>query len=139
MSMSNNIRQGVKKRKEDYSSEQELRDLLNSATSKSLKLFIQRMEAGEIPIDNISDFIRVIGAYKEINGISEVMDGQGNTGALPEINMRQDKALQDQIQEGKITTDEEGRMDVMDMSADDMADLIRKLDAAKNAENEGAF
>ncbi|ANY29211.1 hypothetical protein [Bacillus phage PK16] len=137
--MSNNIRQGVKKRKEDYSSEQELRDLLNSATSKSLKLFIQRMEAGEIPIDNISDFIRVIGAYKEINGISEVMDGQGNTGALPEINMRQDKALQDQIQEGKITTDEEGRMDVMDMSADDMADLIRKLDAAKNAENEGAF
>ncbi|QFP93386.1 UNVERIFIED_ORG: hypothetical protein Xoosp15_121 [Xanthomonas phage Xoo-sp15] len=139
MSMSNNIKQGVKKRKEDYSSEQELRDLLNSATSKSLKLFIQRMEAGEIPIDNISDFIRVIGAYKEINGISEVMDGQGNTGALPEINMRQDKALQDQIQDGKITADEEGRMDVMDMSAQDMADLIRKMDAAQNAENEGAF
>lgn len=139
MSMSSNIKQGVKKRKEDFSSEQEVRELLNSATSKSLKLFIQRMEAGEIPIDNISDFIRVIGAYKEINGISEVMDGQGNTGALPEINMRQDKALQDQIQEGKITTDEEGRMDVMDMSAEDMADLIRKMDAAQNAENEGAF
>ncbi len=139
MSMSNNIKQAVKKRKEDFSSEQELRELINSATSKSLKLFIQRMEAGEIPIDNISDFIRVIGAYKEINGISEVMDGQGNTGALPEINMRQDKALQDQIQEGKITADEEGRMDVMDMSAEDMADLIRKMDAAQNAENEGAF
>lgn len=139
MSMSNNIKQAVKKRKEDFSSEQELRELINSATSKSLKLFIQRMEAGEIPIDNISDFIRVIGAYKEINGISEVMDGQGNTGALPEINMRQDKALQDQIQEGKITANEEGRMDVMDMSAEDMADLIRKMDAAQNAENEGAF
>lgn len=54
MSMSNNIKQAVKKRKEDFSSEQELRELINSATSKSLKLFIQRMEAGEIPIDNIS-------------------------------------------------------------------------------------
>ncbi|AMO26040.1 hypothetical protein Thu_52 [Bacillus phage Thurquoise] len=139
MSMSNNIKQGVKKRKEDYSSEQELRDLLNSATSKSLKLFIQRMEAGEVPIDNISDFIRVIGAYKEINGISEVMDGQGNTGALPEINMRQDKALQDRVQDGTINADEEGRMDVMNMSVDDMADLIRHMDAAQNAENEGAF
>ncbi|ALO79474.1 hypothetical protein HOBO_53 [Bacillus phage Hobo] len=137
--MSSNIKQGVKKRKEDFSSEQELRELINSAASKSLKLFIQRMESGEIPIDNISDFIRVIGAYKEINGITEVMDGQGNTGMLPEINMRQDKVLKDQIQEGKITADEEGRMDVMDMSAEDMADLIRKLDTAQNAENEGAF
>ncbi|AHN66535.1 terminase small subunit [Bacillus phage Bcp1] len=137
--MSSNIKQGVKKRKEDFSSEQELRELINSAASKSLKLFIQRMEAGEIPIDNISDFIRVIGAYKEINGITEVMDGQGNTGMLPEINMRQDKVLKDQIQEGKITADEEGRMDVMDMSAEDMAELIRKLDTAQNAENEGAF
>jgi len=139
MSMSNNIKQGVKKKKEDFSSEQELRELINSAASKSLKLFIQRMESGEIPIDNISDFIRVIGAYKEINGITEVMDGQGNTGMLPEINMRQDKVLKDQIQEGKIAADEEGRMDVMDMSVDDMADLIRKLDTAQNAENEGAF
>ncbi|AFQ96317.1 hypothetical protein [Bacillus phage vB_BceM_Bc431v3] len=137
--MSNNIKQGVKKKKEDFSSEQELRELINSAASKSLKLFIQRMESGEIPIDNISDFIRVIGAYKEINGITEVMDGQGNTGMLPEINMRQDKVLKDQIQEGKIAADEEGRMDVMDMSVDDMADLIRKLDTAQNAENEGAF
>lgn len=139
MSMADNIKQKIQKKKENFSSEAELRDLINSAASKSLKKFIQRLDSGEIPIDNISDFIRVIGAYKEINGISDVMDGQGTSGALPEINMRQEKVLDDTIQKGKAATDEEGRVNVMDMTAEDVANLIREMDIAQNRENEGAF
>lgn len=139
MSMADNIKSGVKKRKEDFSSESELRDLINMAASKSLKKFIQRLDSGEIPIDNISDFVRVIGAYKEINGISDVMEGQGGQGQLPELSMKQDKVIEDKIQQGKIITNEEGRVNVMDMSAEEMAELIREMDIAQNQENEGAF
>lgn len=139
MSMADKLRQGIQKKKEGFSSEAELRDLLNSATTTSLKQFIQRMEAGEIPIDNISDFIRVIGAYKEINGISEAMDGKAGQAALPELNMRQDKIIEDRVQGGKMAKNEEDRVDIMDMSAEDMAELIREMDIAQNQENEGAF
>lgn len=137
--MADNLRQGIKKKKEDFSSESELRDLINSAASKSLKKFIQRMDAGEIPIDNISDFIRIIGAYKEINGISEAMEGTAGTGQLPELNMRTEKVINDQINDGKLKTNEEDRINVMDMSAEDMQELIKNIDIAQNRENEGSF
>lgn len=139
MSMADNLRQGVKKKKEGFSSESELRDLINSTATKALRQFIQRMDAGEIPIDNISDFIRVIGAYKEINGITEVMDGQQGQGTLPELNMRTEKVLEEQVQSGKIKKTEEDRVNIMDMSAEDMAKLIREIDIAQNKENEGSF
>lgn len=139
MSMSDNIKGGIMKRRNDTSSEQELRDLINSAASKSLKKFIQRLDSGEIPIDNMSDFVRVLGAYKEINGISDAMDGAAGAGALPEINMTQGKVLDDTVEEGVMTSDEEGRLDVGDMSEDDVAELIRKMDIEQNKENEGTF
>lgn len=139
MSMTDNIRRGVKKKQGGFSSEAELRDLINSAASKSLKQFIQRLDAGEIPIDNISDFIRVIGAYKEINGISEAMEGVADSGRLPELNMRTEKVLEDNINKGKIKKTEEDRVDVMDMSTEDMAELIRQLDIAQNKTNEESF
>lgn len=139
MSMAENIKQNIKKRKEGFSSEAELRELINVASSKALKQFIQRLDTGEIPIDNISDFIRVIGAYKEINGISDVMEGQQGQGQLPELNMKTDKVIEDHIQEGKLKKTEDERIDVMDMSSEDMAELIRQLDIAQNKENEGAY
>jgi hypothetical protein len=139
MGMADNLRQGIRKKKEGFSSEAEVRDLINSASTKVLKQFIQRMDAGEIPIDNISDFIRVIGAYKEINGISEAMDGNAGSGQLPELNMRTEKVLNDQVNNGKLKKTEEDRIDIMDMSTDDMADLIRQIDIAQNRENEGSF
>jgi hypothetical protein len=139
MSMADNIRNRIQKKKEGFSSESEVRDLINSAASKSLKKFIQRLDSGEIPIDNVSDFIRIIGAYKEINGISEAMDGNAGAGALPEINMKQDKVLEDSVQKGKMTASEEGRLDVMDMSEEDVAELLRHMDIAQNQQNEGSF
>ena len=139
MSMADNIRNGVKNKRSGLSSEEELRDLLNSAVSKSMKQFIQRIESGEVPIDNMADFIRVLGAYKEINNISDTLEGSSGQSTLPELNMRQEKVLNETIESGKIVADEEGRMDVSDMSSEDVADLVRQFDIAQNQENEGAF
>ncbi|AIW03354.1 hypothetical protein CPT_Mater197 [Bacillus phage Mater] len=137
--MADNIRKRMEKKKVSMSSESEVRELLNDSISTSLLKFIQRLQSGDIPIDNMSDLARVYGMYKEINGITEAMEGRAGQSALPEINMKQGKALEDTIQEGKITTDEEGRLDVMDMSTDDVAELIRQFDIAQNKENESAF
>lgn len=139
MTMADNLRNKIAKKKADYSSEAELRDLINEAASTAMKQFIQRMTSGEIPIDNMSDFMRVVGVYKEINGISEALEGQGGTSTLPEISMKHDKVLEDNVREGKIKVDEEDLLDVSDMSADDVADLIRQMDIEQNKANEGSF
>jgi len=138
MSMTNKLRQELNNKKDHGSSEEALRDLINSAASKSLKQFIQRLDSGEIPVDNMSDLTRVLGIYKEINGIDSAMEGQEGQGTLPELNMRQERALNDTLQEGKATADEKGRMDISDMSEDDVSELIRKMDIAQNKENEEA-
>lgn len=139
MSMSDNIKNKIHKKKAEFSSEAELRDLINEASSRAMKMFIQRMSAGEIPIDNMSDFMRVVGVYKEINGISEAMEGNTGSSTLPEISMKQDKVLEDTVREGKIDVDEEGLLDVSDMSSEDVAELIRQMDITQNKTNEGSF
>jgi hypothetical protein len=139
MSMADSIKNKIQKKKAEFSSEAELRDLINEAASKAMKQFIQRMSSGEIPIDNMSDFMRVVGVYKEINGISEAMEGQTTGGALPEISMKQDKVFEDTVREGKIDVDEEGLLDVTDMSSEEVAELLRQMDIAQNKANEGSF
>jgi len=139
MSMADNIRKKAQQRKTGVSSENEVRDMFNTVASKSLLKFLQRIDTGEIPIDNYSDFIRVLGAYKELNGISEAMEGSGGQSTLPEISMKEDKIVEDTISSGKLTTDEEGLISTDDMSEEDMAELLRQLDIAQNQKNEGAF
>ena len=139
MSMADNIRRKAQQRKTGVSSESEVRDMFNTVASKSLLKFLQRIDTGEIPIDNYSDFIRVLGAYKELNGIQEAMEGSGGQSTLPEISMKEDKIVEDTISSGKLTTDEEGLISTDDMSEEDMAELLRQLDIAQNQKNEGAF
>lgn len=138
MSMADKLRRNIKKDKE-RTSEEEVRDSLNSAASKSLKQFIQRLDTGEIPIDNISDFVRVLGAYKEINEIESALEGSTASSALPEINQRQERVFNDLETEGKLEADEEGTIDVSALSTDDVSDLIRDMDTAQNKDNEETF
>lgn len=139
MSMADNIRKKAEQRKAGLSNESEVRDIFNTAASKSLRKFLQRIDTGEIAIDNMSDFVRLLGAYKEINGISEAMEGTAGQSMLPEISMKQEKVVEDTIAEGKMVTDEEGMVNVDDMSTEDMAELLRQLDIAQNQTNEGSF
>jgi len=137
--MADNLRKRVEQRKTGLSSESDVRELFNIAASKALNKYLQRISTGEIAIDNMADFVRILGAYKEINGIAEAMDGKTGQSMLPEINMKQDKVIEEQITEGKLVTDEEGQVDVSGMSVEDVADLLRDLDIAQNTTNEGSF
>lgn len=139
MSMADNIKNNVNKIKSDTTSEQELRELINSAASKSMKQFIQRLDSGEIPIDNIADFIRVMGAYKEINNIESTMEGRANSSTLPEIDLRQERVINETINEGSVMEDEEGKIDVSSMTTEDVSELVRQMDIAQNKSNEEAF
>lgn len=139
--MSNNIREGLNKRKRADNGEQELRGLLNQAASQAMKQFIQKMSTGEIPVDNMADFVRLYGAYKEINDVDKVMEGGSGDGALPQLSMKQDEVIEDKVKEGKLISDgdEEGGIDISSMSMDDVADLLQTMDEAQNKENEGSF
>ncbi|AGB62624.1 hypothetical protein [Bacillus phage phiAGATE] len=138
MSMAENIKKRLSQKK-DGTSESQVRELMNTATSKMLEQFLQRVTTGEIPIDNVADLQRVFLLYKEINGINDAMEGAGGQGTLPEINMKQDKVIQDVTSEGTVTIDDEGNLDVSDLSVEEAAELVRQMDIAQNAENEGTF
>lgn len=138
MSMTDELRRKVEKKKSGTTSSAEVLDLLNEAMSKSLKQYLIRLNAGEIPIDNIADLQRVFGMFKEANNIEEALEGNSGAGALPEISMKVEKAIDEQVQKGKMSEDEEG-LDVMNMSAEDVAELVRNFDIAQNSENEEAF
>ncbi|ARQ94973.1 hypothetical protein FLAPJACK_59 [Bacillus phage Flapjack] len=139
MSMADNIKKGIQKKNSVFDAQEELRNKLGEGFSAAMTQFITKLQMGEIPIDNIADAIRVFGAYKELYGIDEMMNGQQGSGMLPEINMRQEKVVDDMVREGKMTSDEEGKIDVSSMDMNDVADLIRNMDIAQNAENEGTF
>jgi hypothetical protein len=139
MSMSDNIKRGVSKKRSDFNSESEVREFFNNAASKTLRKFLQRVDAGEIAMDNFADLQRLFIMYKEINGITEAMEGKAGQSMLPEVNLKQDKVLSDQVDNGKLTEDEEGRLDVETMSMEDVADLLRDMDIAQNKTNEGTF
>lgn len=137
--MADNIRQGLNQRKRADSGEQELRENINFAASKAMQKFIQRLETGEIPIDNMADFIRVLGAYKEINNIDGVLEGSNISGALPEISMTQNKVIEDRVGESAKGDDGEERFDIADLSMEDMTKLIENIDKEQNKENERGF
>ena len=139
MAMADNIKKGVAKKSSMFDSGEELRNDMNIAMSVTMKQFIKKLNMGEIPIDNIADAIRVFSAYKELNGIDEMMSGQQGAGMLPEINMRQEKVVDDMVNNGKMVANEEGRIDVSAMNEDDMKELIRQMDIAQNTENERSF
>ncbi|QZA69159.1 hypothetical protein 278BB001_221 [Bacillus phage 278BB001] len=139
MSMADEIRNKINKKKQIFSSESQVRELFNESLTKSLLQYLQRLNTGEIPIDNMSDLARAFGIYKEINNINDAMEGLAGQSTLPEINMKQDKVFDENIQDGKITSDEEGMLDVMDMSEEDVAALVREFDIAQNKANEGEF
>ncbi|QQO41150.1 hypothetical protein 015DV002_196 [Bacillus phage 015DV002] len=139
MSMADNIRNKIKKKKDNGTSVEQILDVFNEATSKSVKLHLQKMLTGEIAIDSVSDLHRLFSIWKELNEIEGMIEGGGGQAALPEINMKQEKVFQDQIEDGKISTDEEGHLDVMDMDESEMTELIRQMDIAQNRINEGEF
>lgn len=139
MSMADNIKNKIKKKKDNSTSIEDILDVFNEATSKSVKLHVQKMLSGEIAVDSVSDLHRLFSIWKEINEIDGMIEGGGGQAALPEINMKQDKVFQDQIESGKISTNEEGQLDVMDMDEGEMSELIRQMDIAQNRINEGEF
>ncbi|UPI11806.1 hypothetical protein [Bacillus phage SBSphiJ1] len=139
MSMADEIRNKINKKKKVLSSEEQVRELLNESLSVSLLQYLQRLLAGEIPIDNMSDLARVYGIYKEVNNINDAMEGLSGQSTLPEINMRQERVLNEAVSGGKVDVNEEERLEVTDMSTEDVADLIRQMDLAQNKANEEAF
>ncbi|AYJ75686.1 hypothetical protein BSP18_052 [Bacillus phage BSP18] len=139
MSMADEIRNKINKKKKVLSSEEQVRELINESISVSLLQYLQRLLAGEIPIDNMSDLARVYGIYKEVNNLNDAMEGLSGQSTLPEINMRQERVLNEAVSGGKVDVNEEERLDVTDMSTEDVADLIRQMDLAQNKANEEAF
>jgi hypothetical protein len=131
--MGENIRNKMHKSKEYTSGEERVRNLINNATEAALTQFIQRIESGEIAIDNFADFMRVFGIYQDINQINGNVSG---TGATPELDMRKSKIIQDRIEEGSIIEEEDGELNLENMSAEEMARLIEDMDRDQNDQNE---
>jgi hypothetical protein len=131
--MGENIRNKMNKSREYTSGEERVRNLINNASEVALTQFIQRIESGEIAIDNFADFMRVFGIYQDINQISGNDSGSGGT---PEIDMRKSKTIQNRIDEGSIVEEEDGELNLENMSSEDMARMIEDMDRDQNSKNQ---
>ncbi|AEZ50183.1 hypothetical protein BCPG3_026 [Bacillus phage BCPG3] len=142
MAMVDNIKRNMKTKNNLFDAQEELRQSLNLGFSELMLQFANRVSNGDIKIDNVADAVRAFAVFKELNGIEDVMAGQGKSGALPELNMRQEKVMDDFVREGTlIATDADGeeRIDIGSLQDDDVAKMIRDMDIAQNTENEETF
>jgi len=142
MAMVDNIKRNMKTKNNLFDAQEELRQSLNLGFSELMLQFANRVSNGDIKIDNVADAVRAFAVFKELNGIEDIMAGQNKSGALPELNMRQEKVVDDFVREGTlIATDADGeeRIDIGSLQDDDVAKMIRDMDIAQNTENEETF
>lgn len=138
-SMADNIRKGVETKRYGVDSEKEVRDKLNTGLSKLMTKFLSNIDSDGVAIDNVADFARVMAMYKEINDIQGKLESNSVGGALPQVSLGQSKVIEKQVEEGKAKVDEEEKLDISDMTEEDIASMILEMDKEKNKENEGAF
>ncbi|ADH03151.1 terminase small subunit [Bacillus phage W.Ph.] len=140
MAMVNNIKRNLKTKSNAFDAQEELRQSLNLGFSELMLQFANRVQNGDIKIDNVADAVRVMGVFKELNGIDEVMAGQGASGMLPELNMRQEKVMDDLATSGVVVKEENDNgdetLDISNITDDDVAQMLQNMDIAQNSENE---
>lgn len=134
------LRQGLSARGEGSERDGAL-SALNSSIPGLLEKFMTRVDAGEIQLDNIPDLVRVFDLFERVN---DVHSGDGEGGALPELNLTQRHVIEENLEIGEDIVDgagevtQEGVVDVENMTEEDIAKLFGSLDRAQNKENEEA-
>lgn len=124
------------------SKKEELAELFNTATLKSIKQYIKGVNDGSIVVENVSDMARLVNIYAELNDIS-YGEGSGE-GVLPPVPETQLSYLGD-AKEEKEVVDEEGNIstesvvdlnDIAQLSDEAYEELLNKRADELNVQNE---
>lgn len=124
------------------SKKEELAELFNTATLKSIKQYIKGVNDGSIVVENVSDMARLVNIYAELNDIS-YGEGSGE-GVLPPVPETQLSYLGD-AKEEKTVVDEDGNIstesvvdlnDIAQLSDEAYEELLNKRADELNAQNE---
>lgn len=121
---------------------EELAELFNTATLKSIKQYIKGVNDGSIVVENVSDMARLVNIYAELNDIS-YGEGSGE-GVLPPVPETQLSYLGD-AKEEKTVVDEDGNIstesvvdlnDIAQLSDEAYEELLNKRADELNVQNE---
>lgn len=124
------------------SKKEELAELFNTATLKSIKQYIKGVNDGSIVVENVSDMARLVNIYAELNDIS-YGEGSGE-GVLPPVPETQLSYLGD-AKEEKPVVDEDGNIstesvvdlnDIAQLSDEAYEELLNKRADELNVQNE---
>lgn len=124
------------------SKKEELAELFNTATLKSIKQYIKGVNDGSIVVENVSDMARLVNIYAELNDIS-YGEGSGE-GVLPPVPETQLSYLGD-AKEEKTVVDEDGNIstesvvdlnDIAQLSDEAYEELLNKRADELNVQNE---
>ena len=124
------------------SKKEELAELFNTATLKSIKQYIKGVNDGSIVVENVSDMARLVNIYAELNDIS-YGEGSGE-GVLPPVPETQLSYLGD-AKEEKTVIDEDGNIstesvvdlnDIAQLSDEAYEELLNKRADELNVQNE---
>ena len=124
------------------SKKEELAELFNTATLKSIKQYIKGVNDGSIVVENVSDMARLVNIYAELNDISYgEVSGEG---VLPPVPETQLSYLGD-VKEEKTVVDEDGNIstesvvdlnDIAQLSDEAYEELLNKRADELNVQNE---
>lgn len=142
MGLKERLEENARKKKLERTSEEQLRDTFNEASTTLINQYMAKVQAGAIEITDVGDLTRLFQIYMQINKIDS-MAGEGN-GTLPALPSGQKDIIANSIETNKadINGEEEEVISLVDLAGMD-EETIDKMLAEKelqmNKENEATF
>ena len=143
MSFSENVRDNLRKKEKEATSEELLRDAFNKSSIKLINRFMQDISSGNVQLDSVTDLSRLFQIYSEINNI-DALSGTG-TGSLPALAPAEKQVLNNKLSIEQTTNDDGtasehiSLQDIANLSEEDIAELMVQKELELNKRNEELF
>lgn len=142
MGLKERLEENARKKKLERTSEEQLRDTFNEASTTLINQYMAKVQAGAIEISDVGDLTRLFQIYMQINKIDS-MAGEGN-GTLPALPSGQKEVISSYIETSKadINGEEEEVISLVDLAGMDEETIDKMLvekEIQMNKENEATF
>ena len=117
----------------------------NGVAGDLLKKALSDIKSGNIQIRDTTDLEKVYRIYKDVNGLTDGMQGTEGEGALPELNAGQEHVIEQRV---KVNTQTETTVngdvkqtktiklsDLADLSSEDVSAMMHEHEKKANNEN----
>lgn len=139
MTMTEQIRDELKRKKKGATPKDDLLNAFNEASSILLKDYIEDVMAGHKKIEDTTELYRIFNMFMQINGLNEGVAGEGS---LPSMSNEQKALFATAVKVHEGGEDEEDieyidEEEMANYTSEDIQKMIAEREQQMNEENEG--